>query len=161
MKDTFTDEKKSKNLFYQQFNLNIAKAIAGGFIAGLVGVGGGIVVTPMLLEAGLKPKETASTSNFLLVFTALVGTTLFIFQGSLRTDYGIFYAIFCSGATVLGNQFIKDYIKRTKKSSLIVFLVLYILVVSVIVLPINGIAHLISDIKSHASILELKNNCPK
>jgi len=50
----------------------------GGVISGMLGVGGGIIMAPLMLELGLDPKTTASTSNFLLIFTSSAGVVLFL-----------------------------------------------------------------------------------
>jgi uncharacterized membrane protein YfcA len=50
----------------------------GGIISGMLGVGGGIVMAPLMLELGLDPKTTASTSNFMLIFTSSAGVFMFI-----------------------------------------------------------------------------------
>jgi uncharacterized membrane protein YfcA len=50
----------------------------GGVISGMLGVGGGIVMAPLMLELGLEPRVAASTSNFLLIFTSSAGVILFI-----------------------------------------------------------------------------------
>lgn len=50
----------------------------GGIISGMLGLGGGIVTTPLMLELGMTPRSAASTSNFLLIFTSSAGSLLFI-----------------------------------------------------------------------------------
>lgn len=55
-----------------------------GLISGMLGVGGGIVIAPLMLELGVEPKVATSTSNFLLMFTASSGTILFLL--SVRID---------------------------------------------------------------------------
>jgi len=48
--------------------------LAAGSIASLVGVGGGMVIGPLLLQLKMMPSESSSTSGFMMVFTALSGT---------------------------------------------------------------------------------------
>jgi uncharacterized membrane protein YfcA len=50
----------------------------GGVMSGMLGVGGGIIMAPLMLELGLDPKTTASTSNFLLIFTSSASVFLFL-----------------------------------------------------------------------------------
>lgn len=48
--------------------------LAAGAIASLVGVGGGMVIGPLLLQLKIIPAESSATSGFMMVFTALSGT---------------------------------------------------------------------------------------
>lgn len=42
-----------------------------GILASVVGLGGGIIYTPLLLELGVHPKVTSSTSLLLVLYTSL------------------------------------------------------------------------------------------
>lgn len=60
-------------------------AFIGGIAAGMLGIGGGIVIAPLLLDIGVNPKVASSTSNFLLVFSSSSGTILFLLAVSALT----------------------------------------------------------------------------
>ena len=44
-----------------------------GFIAGLLGVGGGFLFVPMMMAMGYKTKEAAATSAFVVIFSSFSG----------------------------------------------------------------------------------------
>ena len=46
---------------------------AAGFIAGLLGVGGGFIVAPMLMELGYPTKQAAATTAFIVTFSSFSG----------------------------------------------------------------------------------------
>jgi hypothetical protein len=56
---------------------SVLAALAGGatigFLAGMVGRGGGSLVVPMLLLLGLDPRRAAATSSFAICFSSLSG----------------------------------------------------------------------------------------
>ena len=52
----------------------IAAGLAGGLVAGMFGVGGGVVFVPMLLALGLTQLEAEATSLLAILPTAAVGT---------------------------------------------------------------------------------------
>jgi len=52
-------------------------SFCGGVITAIVGIGGGVVYTPLLLEFGVHPKVTTSTSLFLVLYTSLSNTIQF------------------------------------------------------------------------------------
>ena len=59
--------------------------IAGGFLGALFGVGGGIVVVPLLIVlAGFEAREAAGTSLAVIGFTAVFGMLVFAALGEVH-----------------------------------------------------------------------------
>ncbi len=46
---------------------------SAGFIAGLLGIGGGFIVAPMLMELGYPTKKAAATTAFIVTFSSFSG----------------------------------------------------------------------------------------
>lgn len=46
---------------------------AAGFIGGLLGVGGGNIIVPALVAAGLEPKRASASASFVVIFASLSG----------------------------------------------------------------------------------------
>jgi len=68
--------------------LGITLAFLAGFIASLLGVGGGIVHVPAMVSLLNFPAHIATaTSHFILVFTALTATVVHIVDGSLAEGW--------------------------------------------------------------------------
>ena len=57
--------------------LLVATGVAAGVLSGLMGVGGGIVMVPALVMAGLSQHRAQSTSLAAIVPIAIVGALLF------------------------------------------------------------------------------------
>lgn len=49
-----------------------------GVLAGLLGIGGGLILGPLLLELGLHPVVSTATTNFLVLFTSSSTSIQFI-----------------------------------------------------------------------------------
>jgi hypothetical protein len=61
-----------------------------GFIAGLLGIGGGIIHVPMLIYVLCFPEHIATaTSHFILVFTGLTGTLTHAASGTYAQSWKI------------------------------------------------------------------------
>ena len=60
--------------------------LAAGFFSALFGVGGGIVVVPLLVLVGLGAKEATGTSLAVIAFTAAFGVIAFTALGHI--DWG-------------------------------------------------------------------------
>ncbi len=46
---------------------------AAGFIGGLLGVGGGNIIVPALVAAGLEPKRASASASFVVIFASFSG----------------------------------------------------------------------------------------
>jgi uncharacterized membrane protein YfcA len=46
---------------------------AAGFVGGLLGVGGGNLIVPALVAAGLEPKRASASASFVVIFASLSG----------------------------------------------------------------------------------------
>jgi uncharacterized membrane protein YfcA len=59
-----------------------------GLIAGLFGLGGGVVKAPMMLQLGVPPDVAAATSATMILFTGASAAVVYLAFGLLPLDYG-------------------------------------------------------------------------
>merc|ERR1719247_379242 len=64
-----------------------------GIFAGLLGVGGGMVVGPLLLELGARHATVSATSTFTVLVTASSSAVQFVVMGKLPASYAIFFTV--------------------------------------------------------------------
>jgi uncharacterized membrane protein YfcA len=64
----------------KNINKIVILTFLGGIVAGMLGIGGGMIITPLLLSFGVDPKGATSTSNLLIVFSAFTATIMFVFS---------------------------------------------------------------------------------
>jgi len=77
-----------------------------GLCAGLLGIGGGLVIVPLLLEIGLYPLMVSTTSSFCILFTSSLNIAGAIIQGQLES----FTAIVMGLSSFLGSLVIAQII---------------------------------------------------
>lgn len=53
-------------------NISVEVSFFVGLLGGLVGLGGGAILTPIWLKFGLKPLRATATSNNCVLFTSFV-----------------------------------------------------------------------------------------
>jgi uncharacterized protein len=83
--------------------LLIGAAVGGfaGFTGGLLGIGGGFIIAPMLMETGYPAKEAAATTAFIVTFSSFSGFMGHMAEG--RID--LILAAVAIGAVIIGSQF--------------------------------------------------------
>ena len=62
----------------EQFKKIIVICFLGGITSGMLGIGGGVILTPFMLELRIDTIVATSTSNFLLMFTSLAASVLYM-----------------------------------------------------------------------------------
>lgn len=134
-------------------------AFIGGIIAGMLGIGGGMIITPLFLQLGVNPKVTTSTSNFLLVFTSCASTIQYVLAGQLVVDYGVILALLAMISSIIGYKIINDYIAATGKSSFLLYALFLVMLISLIVLPFAALKKIVYEINKGNSIIAFKNFC--
>jgi len=53
--------------------LGLPVGAVAGFVGGLLGVGGGNIIVPALVAAGLEPKRASASASFVVIFASLSG----------------------------------------------------------------------------------------
>ena len=130
-----------------------------GFVAGTIGIGGGVVLGPILLDLGIHPIVGTVTTNFLVLITSSSTTFQFILFKMLNFEYAFFCVIFSSLGSYCGTYLVNSYVKNTGKQSFIVFILFIVVVVSAIVLPLSSLINIFNDYRKGINIFEFESLC--
>lgn len=90
-------------------------AVAGffiGFIAGLLGVGGGFLFVPMMIAIGYETKRAAATSSFVVIFSSFSGFAGHVAEGHFNWPLMIATSI----AVIIGSQIGAKVMKEKMKA---------------------------------------------
>lgn len=104
--------------------LAIALGLVAGLLAGLFGVGGGLVFVPALVALGLNHHEATGTSLLAIVPTVLVGTWRQFRYGNVRWKpalvIGVAAAVTAQGGVVLAESLSNGTLQRLFAGLLVV-----------------------------------------
>lgn len=122
----------SKDISYTKKNILIFtfSSIFIGFISGSVGLGGGVVLSPLLFEYGLDPIIATHTSNFIVMFISSSSLIQFYFLGLVIVDYAFFIWVLPIISTILSVLLINSLIKKLKSDFPILFIMSFILLIA-------------------------------
>ena len=68
--------------------------LVAGFSSGLLGIGGGVVMVPILVTVGKMPMHKAvATSMFIMIFTSIAGAGVKLTNGQVHPDLAFFLVI--------------------------------------------------------------------
>jgi uncharacterized membrane protein YfcA len=122
------------------FKFPLISATAG-CLGGLLGLGGGVVMSPVLLEIGMHPEAVqATTAMFVLVSSSLASVQYGLHGRYDEPGLVVFYCSVALIGTVCGQLFCDFYIRRHRRFSMITMAITAILVSSFLALLVIGAA---------------------
>lgn len=119
-------------------SLNIAGFLAG-FIGAIVGVGGALILSPVLITYNIRPEVMTATTSFMIVFTSTVSALQFLIAGKIDIFYALWNLVFSLLGSALGVFGINGFVTKYKRSSLITLTLGVFQVISGIVSLVYGI----------------------
>ncbi|KAF1791003.1 Transmembrane protein TauE-like [Phytophthora cactorum] len=96
-------------------------ACAGaGLIAGLFGVGGGIVTGPLMIEMGIVPEVASATTALMVLYSSAAATAKFAVFNMIAWDWALLLSALAFMVTAVSQVIILGFVRRTGRQSMIV-----------------------------------------
>ncbi|MDA3939296.1 MAG: sulfite exporter TauE/SafE family protein [Spirochaetia bacterium] len=89
---------KVSNLTLKGSLISAVSGLIVGFVGGLIGVGGGNIILPVLIALGIKPKEAVGTTALIVIFSSMSGFISHLGFG----DLDLLFVLITAGASILG-----------------------------------------------------------
>ncbi|KAL4171130.1 hypothetical protein KRP22_009228 [Phytophthora ramorum] len=123
-----------------------------GIAAGLLGIGGGMVKGPIMLEAGVLPAVQSATASFMILFTASSTTLQFAingqFPGEFQFDYMAWFAFVGFVGGFCGLKCVGFFVKKYKRESIMVYMLAATIGLSALAMGFIGLRSTLSDIEN-------------
>ncbi len=134
-------------------------ALFTGLLSGLLGIGGGLLLGPLLLELGIHPIVSTATSNFLVVFISSSTSVQYSLMGMMNFNYGSVCTILSTVGSYFGTLMIQRYLERTGRNSILVFALAIVLGMSTLFIPGHTIIQMMKQVKNGINIWDFKPPC--
>ncbi|CAG9334488.1 unnamed protein product [Blepharisma stoltei] len=122
-------------------------AFLAGIGAGSLGIGGGIIMNPVLIAFGVRPEVSTASSSFVILFSSSISVTQYVISGLIDFTYGIPLFILAVLSSGLGTREIKKQVEKWKRPSLIVLLLGFMTFLCCVCISLNGIFTTAKQIK--------------
>lgn len=101
----YKPKKKEDSQSYgkKELQTGIGLGIGAGYLGGLLGVGGGNFIVPVLVWLGFDPKKASATTAFIVVFSSLSGFFGHAVMGSINWNLLAFAAIGSVAGALVGS----------------------------------------------------------
>ena len=77
-------------------------SLCAGWLAGALGMGGGVIFNPLLMSLGHPPVVAAASGMFMMIFSAGVSATVYVINDMLNISYGIWISTIVIFGTIAG-----------------------------------------------------------
>mmetsp|Transcript_1654 Transcript_1654/g.2475 ORF Transcript_1654/g.2475 Transcript_1654/m.2475 type:complete len:134 (+) Transcript_1654:166-567(+) len=116
-----------------------------GILAAFIGIGGGLLLIPLMIDWGLPSMAAAATSGFFVVFTSFISLFLVLISGDVSIgEVGYFFILAFVGSILISGTITHLSIKYNK-SSVVMSVLLILIIISAVVLPIFAIIRGVED----------------
>ena len=128
-----------------------------GILAGTLGVGGGMIINPLLMQIGFDPQTATTLSKLSTFFSASATVCQYAIAGSisLRHTYHLGFLGMCGSLT--GNLILAKLVAKYKRPSIVIWALLLTLGLSMVVYPVH-LYHSV-DKTNWKSVLEWGSVC--
>uniref|UniRef100_A0A1J3ITB9 Sulfite exporter TauE/SafE family protein 5 n=1 Tax=Noccaea caerulescens TaxID=107243 RepID=A0A1J3ITB9_NOCCA len=109
-----------------------------GLLGGIFGIGGGMLISPLLLQAGIPPQITAATTSFMVFFSATMSAVQYLLLGMQNTEAAYLFALICFLASLLGLVLVQKAVAQFGRASIIVFSVGTVMSLSTVLMTSFG-----------------------
>ena len=106
-----------------------------------MGIGGGMLITPIMMQVGMIPEVVVATSSITTFFSSTISTINYILVGKLLINYGLLYSFVSALGSIFGLILSNIILSKFKRQSIIIFIVSLILFTSIILLVTNAITN--------------------
>ena len=133
-------------------------AFVAGLVSGTVGLGGGVIFNPLLQGFKVPPIVASATGMYMVMFSTLSSSILFIFAGYMDIAYAFWLSAYVFIGTVIGVLLVNRFIKKTGRQSYLAFLLSGVIILCAIVIPVYSVLTIILGVEDD-NIFSFKSIC--
>lgn len=130
-----------------------------GFIASLIGIGGGLLINPFLMSLNFTPIVSSFTAMYLIMFGKITAAFLHLITGELPYQYNLFTGVFIVLGVLISEKLLAALIKKYGRQSFISIVFLVLAAGSFLLILYTGYDNVKNIIDSGDSVFGFKNYC--
>ncbi|KAA6416576.1 MAG: hypothetical protein FRX49_13449, partial [Trebouxia sp. A1-2] len=120
-----------------------------GLVAGMFGVGGGIVKGPLMLEMGVLPDVAAATSATMILFTSASASLVYLSFGGISADYAVALLLLGFVVTLAGQGSTYWLMSRLQRRSVVIIAMASLMLLATAVMYYESIITFLNALHHH------------
>mmetsp|Transcript_26995 Transcript_26995/g.76077 ORF Transcript_26995/g.76077 Transcript_26995/m.76077 type:complete len:523 (-) Transcript_26995:604-2172(-) len=110
-----------------------------GVTAGFMGIGGGMIMSPLLLTLNVHPQVTAATSSMMVLFSSSAAFVQLALEGMIDPWSALSFGTLAMVASATGVLLVRRFIQRYGTTSVIVLVLGAFIAIAAVVIMVSGI----------------------
>merc|ERR1719386_355463 len=127
-------------------------AVGAGFLGGFLGIGGGIIMGPLLLELGMSAEANQATTAMFVFLSSSLATIQFVVLGKTMPQFVFWFTTWVILATFIGQTGIDYMLRKYQRASLIILSIAGIVAGSLVMMSFIGLTEVYNDISRGADM---------
>ncbi|RZC93451.1 hypothetical protein C5167_007264 [Papaver somniferum] len=132
--------------------------VFAGMVGGLLGMGGGFIMGPLFLQLGIPPQVSTATATFAMTFSSSMSVVEYYLLKRFPVPYALYFLGVATLAALVGQHVVKKIISVLGRASLIIFILVFTIFISAILLGGVGIANMTNTIE-HNEYMGFEDLC--
>ena len=134
-------------------------SIIAGIVVGLLGMGGGNLIGPLLLSLGVRPEISTISSSFTIFISSGTAAAQYFILGAIDLQYSGWFFMLSVLGSLMGILILRKIAIKKQRVSLLIFCLFFILFASLIIIPTIGILNAIKQSNEGTFQLGFKSLC--
>jgi len=127
-------------------------SVGAGFLGGFLGIGGGIIMGPMLLELGMCAEANQATTAMFVFLSSSLATVQFYVLDKTQPQFVFWFTTWVILATFIGQTGIDYMLRKYKRASLIILSIAGIVAGSLVMMSFIGLSEVYNDLSRGADM---------
>ncbi|KAE9045395.1 hypothetical protein PR003_g2353 [Phytophthora rubi] len=128
----------------------LACAVAG-IVAGMFGVGGGIITGPIMIELGIVPEVASSTTALMILYSSAAATAKFAVFKMIAWEWALLLCAVAFVVTSASQVVILGFVRRTGRQSIIVLCIATAVLIGAVIMTYQAIKSTVDSAGDHFS----------
>lgn len=133
-------------------------SLLAGVAAGSIGIGGGLIKGPLLLEIGLNSLSAVTTANFMILFTSSANTLQYATLGRLNLYESLHFFFIAFAAGAIGLFCVTRALVKSKRQSYLTLLLAFTTIMSMLAMLFSFVYNRVNDLHAQKP-LTLEDAC--
>jgi len=126
----------------------VVGSMGAGMLAAVCGIGGGIVMAPLLLHQGVLPQVQMASMGLTLFVMSSTTALFYIVQGMVLPDYSLFLAGATAVGAVVGRKVVSWLVRTVVRPSTLMLSLALVVAALFLVMAVGGAIDVLEDVVS-------------